>query len=175
MSKTYSGSYMLGLAIVLIGLLMLVRNVFNIHIPIFAMMVSFGLIWLGILMIRGNIKPRGDDSRTMFGEGKLNYIPGQESYSVVFGSATLDLRDVKPETPIRLSVECTFGEMKVLASKDVAMQLVGSASFGSLHGPDLRSASFGNYLFTSPDYNSSQAGLAIHARVSFGEIRVFYL
>ena len=175
MNKSYSGSFMLGSAIVLIGLLMLTRNIFHIHIPIFAMLASLGLIWLGILLIRGNTKARGDYSRTMFGEGKLNYVPGQESYSVVFGSGVLNLQDIRPDKPIHLHVECSFGEMKVFVSKESALQVDGSATFGSLHGPDLRSASFGNYLFMSPGYNSSLPGLTIHARVSFGEIRVFYL
>jgi len=166
---------MLGLAVVLIGLMMLIRNVFNIHIPIFAMLASFGLIWLGVMMIRGNIRPRGDDSRTMFGEGKLNYVPGQESYSVVFGSGVFDLRETRPDKPLHLNVECTFGEMKVLVNKDVALQVDGSATFGSLHGPDLRSASFGNYMYMSQGYNPALPGITIHARVTFGELRVFYL
>jgi predicted membrane protein len=175
MNKSYSGSFMLGSVIVLIGLLLLIRNIFHIHITVFAMLASFGLIWLGIMLIRGNIKPRGDDSRTAFGEGKLNYVPGQESYSVVFGSGVFNLQDVRPDKPIHFNLECSFGEMKVFVSKETELQINGSASFGSLHGPDLRSASFGSYSFMSPGYNPSLPGIAIHARVTFGELRVFYL
>ena len=166
---------MLGSAIALIGLLMLIRNVFNIHIPIFAMLASLCLIWLGIMLIRGNMKPRIYDSQTIFGQGTLNYVPGQESYNVSFGSGVLNLQDLRPDKPIHLNVECSFGEIKVIVSKEVALYMDGSATFGSLHGPDLRSASSGNYIFMSPGYNASLPGITLHARVTFGEIRVFYL
>jgi predicted membrane protein len=176
MNKSFSGSFMLGTAIVLIGVLMLIRNVFNIHIPIFAMLASFGLIWLGVMMIRGNIKPgSGDHSKVKFSDSNLNYIPGQENYGVSFGSGVLNLQDLKPDVPVHLNVECSFGEMKIMISRDVPLQVNGSASFGSLYGPDLRSASFGNYSYMSSGYNPNLPGITIHARVSFGELRVFYL
>jgi hypothetical protein len=175
MNKSYSSSAILGGAIVLIGLLLLIRNIFNIHIPIFTLIISLGLIWLGVMLIRGSIKTKGDNTRTMFGDGKLNYAPGQESYSVVFGSGVLNLQGIRPDTPVHLNVECTFGELKVIAGRDVPILVEGSATFGSLHGPDLRSASFGPYTFTSPEYNPSVPGFTIHARVTFGELRVFYI
>jgi hypothetical protein len=175
MNKSYSGSLMLGSAIALIGLLMLIRNIFHIQIPIFAMIASFGLIWLGIMMIRGNIRPSTDASSTSFGDGKLNYVPGLDTYSVSFGSGVLNLQDVRPDKPVFLNLDCSFGEMKIFVNKEVALQVNGSSSFGSLHGPDLRSASFGNYTYISTGFNPSLPGFSIHARVSFGEMRIFYL
>ncbi len=175
MNKSYSGSTFLGLIVVVIGLLLLVRNVFHIHIPVFTIVASLGLIWLGILLIRGSVAAKAYGARTVFGDGKLNYTPGQESYSVVFGSGVLNLQGAKPDAPVYLNVECTFGDLKIIANRDVPIRIEGNSTFGHLSGPDLRSASFGPYMYTSADYNPSLPGFTIHGRVTFGEMRVFYL
>ncbi len=111
----------------------------------------------------------------MFGESSLHYVPGQNNYSVQFGSGTINLQDLRPSEPLVLSVECTFGELKVILSREVEIQLSGSSTFGSLSGPDLQSTSFGNYFYTSPGFNPSQPGISLQARVSFGELKIYYL
>jgi hypothetical protein len=175
MNRSYSGAAIFGGAIVLIGVLLLVRNIFNIHIPVFTLLASLGLIWLGILMIRGNIQGKHNGERILFNESRLNYTPGQDSYSVLFGSGTLNLQDVKPDKPLHLNLELTFGEFKVVTNREVNLQVEGNVSFGKISGPDLRTATFGNYLYTSPGYNPSLPGITIHTRVTFGEMRIFYL
>ncbi|NVO18950.1 MAG: hypothetical protein HXX13_04585 [Bacteroidetes bacterium] len=175
MRKSYSGSMVLGVAVVFIGLLMLIRNVFNIHIPIFAILFSAGLIWLGIMILRGSLPSRGISQNTTLGDGNMDYVPGLERYTVTFGSGVLNLKDIVPDRPVHLQVECNFGEMKVYVSKDTALQINGSATFGNLNGPDLRSASFGNYHYISTGYNPNLPGFTLNARVTFGELRIFYL
>jgi len=175
MKKGYTTTTILGGAVVLLGILLLVRNIFDIHIPIFTLIFSLGLIWLGIMLIKGNLKPRTDGSQTMFGESSLNYMPGQNNYSVQFGSGTINLQDLRPSEPMVISVECTFGELKVILSREVEIQVNGSSTFGSLSGPDLQSTSFGNYFYSSPGFNPAQPGITLQARVTFGELKIFYL
>lgn len=175
MNNKYSTTTILGGGIVLFGILLLVRNIFDLNIPIFTLVLSLGLIWVGILLIKGSLKPRTDGSQTMFGESNLNFTPGQQNYSVVFGSGTINLQDLKPDQPLHLNMECTFGELKVVLNRDVEIQVNGSATFGSLVGPDLKNASFGNLFYQSQGFNPSLPGITIHGRVTFGEMRIFYL
>ena len=175
MNKSFSGSGLLGLIIVVIGLLLLVRNIFHIHIPVFTLFASLGLIWMGVMLIRGGKQSPVIDAQAAFGTGTLKYTPGQNSYRVLFNSGVLNLQGITPDTPVHLNLECTFGELKVIVGQDIPLFIEGHAAFGSLSGPDLRSASFGPYTYMSNGYNPSQPGFAIHARVNFGEIRVYCL
>jgi hypothetical protein len=175
MNRSFSGSLILGFIVVAIGLLLLLRNVLHIHIPVFTILASLGLIWMGVMLIRGSFHPESDGDSIRFGDGKMNYSPEKGNYSVLFGSGTLNLQDVKPASSVVLDVECTFGEMKLIINREVPLKITGNATFGNLNGPDLRSASFGPYQYVSPGYNPSLPGFTIQARVNFGELRVFYL
>lgn len=179
MKKIFSGSFALGGIVVLIGILLLIKNIFNIHIPVFTLVFSFGLIYLGILLIRGNLgKGRFGHSgpgNVMFDEQTIRFNPGQSSYSVLFGSGTLNLQGIKPEAPLHIHVDCTFGEMQVVVPRDIPLQVLGSSTFAQLNGPDLRKISFGDYNYISAGFNPSLPGITLHARVLFGEMRVFYI
>ncbi len=175
MNKNFSGSALLGLIVVLIGLLLLVRNIFHIHIPVFTLIASLGLIWLGVMLIRGGKRAPVMDAQAAFGTGSLNYIPGQTSYKVLFNSGVLNLQGINPSTSVHLSVECTFGDLKVIVSQGTPLFIDGHATFGNLSGPDLRNTSFGAYTYMSNGYNPSLPGLTLHANVNFGELRIYYL
>jgi hypothetical protein len=175
MSKSVSGSFTLGAAIVLVGVLLLIRNVFNIHIPIFTLIFSGILIYLGIMLIRGNVGSKTTGNRTMFGENHFMYTEGQQAYAVSFGSGTLNLQDIRPDSPMHFHIDCSFGEAKVIVSKEVALQIEGNAAFANLVGPDLRSTAFGNFHYTSPGFHPGMPGITLHTKVSFGELRIFYL
>jgi hypothetical protein len=175
MQKSFSGSMVLGMIVVLMGILFLLKNVLNIHIPIFTIMVSLGMIWIGIMLIRGQFQAKNTAERVSFGESFMRYSPGQREYKVMFGSGSLNLQDLRPDSPLQLQVDCNFGEMKVVLSREVPLYISGNASFASLNGPDLRTVSFGNYTYTSPGYNPSLPGITLHANVNFGELRIFYL
>jgi predicted membrane protein len=175
MIPKFSASNWLGAIVVLVGVMLLINNVFNLGIPIFTIILSFGLIWIGILLIRGSVLTKEDSARTVFGESKMNHTPGQQNYSVTFGSVTLNLQDFRPDKPESLNLDCTFGEMKVIVSREVELQISGNSSFGSLSGPDLQAATFGTYRYNSPGFNSLQPGISLNARVTFGEIKIFYL
>jgi len=175
MISRFSASNWLGAIVVLVGVMLLVNNVFDLNIPIFTILLSFGLIWIGILLIRGSVLSKEDSTRTVFGESILNYSPGQQNYGVTFGSVTLNLQEFRPEKPESLNLECTFGEMKVIVSREVELSISGNSSFGNLSGPDLQAANFGTYRYNSAGFNSNQPGISLNARVTFGEIKIFYL
>lgn len=175
MNNKFSTTTIIGGGIVLFGILLLIRNIFNLNIPIFTIIFSITLIWIGILLIRGSIRPKTEGGQTMFGESSMNYIEGQQNYAVTFGSATVNLQSLQPDQPIHLNIECTFGEMKVLVSRDIQLRVEGNSSFGNLTGPNLQSSSFGNYFYSTPGFNESMPGITLHAKVTFGELRILHI
>jgi hypothetical protein len=175
MNKIFSGSSAIGVVVVLLGLLLLARNVFHLDIPVFTIFLSAALIIAGVVMIRGSFLPKREGRYVQFGESHFNYDPAQRQYSVQFGEGSLNLKGQRPDSNIALSVECSFGKFRIIADREVPLSITGKASFGELRGPDLKKASFGDYTYMSPDYNPSQPGFTISANVSFGEIEVFYI
>ncbi len=175
MRNRISAAMILGSTVILIGVLLLIRNLFNIDIPIFTIIISITLIWIGVMLIRGGQNVKSNEASTMFGESKMFYQKGKDSYKVMFGSGELNLQDLRPDQPLVISLECTFGEMKIIANREVPIQVRGSASFGSLIAPDMQTTSFGSRTFISPEFNSSQPGITFDARVTFGEMRFYYL
>ena len=175
MKKIFTGSSAIGLIVVLFGVLLLVRNVFNLDIPIFTILLSTALIIGGVLMIRGSFLQRGEGARVQFEDRHFSYRPEERNYSVQFGEGTLNLKGHRPDANITLSVECSFGKMRIIADREVPLMITGKSSFGELRGPDLKTASFGDYTYMSPDYNPSQPGFTINANVSFGELEVLYV
>jgi hypothetical protein len=175
MKKIFTGASAVGVIVVLIGVLLLIRNVFNLDIPVFTILLSTALIIGGVFMIRGSYFPKGDGDRIHFDDRHFAFIPGQQNYSVAFGEGSLNLKGQKPDTNIPVSVECSFGKFRIIADREVPLMIKGQVSFGNLRGPDMKTASFGEYTYMSPDYNPSQPGFTIDARVSFGELEVFYI
>ena len=175
MNKIFSGSSAVGVVVVLLGLMLLFRNVFNLNIPVFTIFISAALIIAGVLMIRGSFLPKWEGRHVQFGESHFTFDPEQKQYIVQFGEGSLNLKGYRPDSNIAVSVECSFGKFRIIADREVPMMITGKASFGELRGPDMRKASFGDYTYMSPDYNPSQPGFTIIANVSFGEMEVFYI
>lgn len=175
MNKIFSGASAVGVIVVLLGILLLARNVFNLDIPVFTILISVALIIGGIFLITGSFTMKRDGQHVQFGESHFQFNPGQRNYSVQFGEGTLNLKGHKPDSNIPISVECSFGQFRIVADREVPLKVTGQASFAELRGPDARKVSFGDYTYMSPDYNPAQPGFTIDARVSFGELAVIYL
>jgi predicted tellurium resistance membrane protein TerC len=86
MRNRISAAMILGSTVILIGVLLLIRNLFNIDIPIFTIIISITLIWIGVMLIRGGQNVKSNEASTMFGESKMFYQKGKDSYKVMFGS-----------------------------------------------------------------------------------------
>jgi len=175
MNKLFSGASAIGIIIVVIGVFFLVRNIFDLDIPVFTILLSAVLIVGGVFMIRGSFAPKHDAQHVQFGDTKFAFTPGQQHYNVLFGEGSLNLKGQKPDSNIPLSVECSFGQFRIIADREVPLKVKGNVSFGTLRGPDMKTASFGEYTYMSPDYNPAQPGFTIDVRVSFGEVEVFYI
>ena len=97
MNRIFSGSSAVGIVIVLLGILLLFRNIFNLDIPVFTIFLSTALIIGGVLMIRGSFLPKREGKNVQFGESHFAFDPEQRQYNVQFGEGSLNLKGYKPD------------------------------------------------------------------------------
>src|SRR4051812_40764150 len=96
MSNTRSMSYFSsaafwGIIIVLIGLSIILREIFHVHIPFVRIIFGVLLIYWGVKMIAGGFVRSWGRSDAIFTEAKMKYDGDQRKYDIVFGNGTIDL------------------------------------------------------------------------------------
>jgi predicted membrane protein len=175
MQKTFFSSAFWGTTIIFVGIAMLLRNFFNYDIPVFTIIAAGFLIFLGIRMIAGNVVGRNEGNSTMFSDHKMGFVPGQNKYSVLFGSSDLDLSKIDISENKLVEVSCVFGEFKIAVSRDANLQIFSSAAFGNFTSPAQTSNAFGSLDYRSPGFDATKPSLTIRAEVVFGNVKVFYV
>ena len=161
-----------GLLLVMVGVLLMIRHVFNIDFPFFTFFFSILLIYIGIVVIRGGFARQRSEDFTMFSDTSMGYDPGRQRYAVLFGESQVDLRGMKLTEDKYLELNCVFGEMRTKLPADLSYEIFASAAFGSLVTPDGRDTNFGNYTYRSPGFTTTEPVLHITAKTVFGSMIV---
>jgi len=169
-----------GILLILIGLSLVVKIVFNIDFPIFKILVAFVFIYFGLRIILGDgFKPfkHRSDHEVVFGETKFTTIENGKEYNVVFSKGDFDFRDIQlnEQGPTRIRINTVFGGSQILLRKDMPVRISANAVFAGAQMPNGNSASFGSNEWSSDSLNTSKPYLDIKADIVFGglEIRTF--
>lgn len=166
-----------GIVLILIGLGLVIKIVFNIDFPIFRFIVAFFFILLGIKMLIGDfgvLKHHHRHGDVIFNERKIHgRVVGQEEYNVVFGKAEIDLRDIelKPGRN-RLEINAVFGSANVILNKDVPVKIKSDVAFGGISLPDGDTGGFGSSTFVSDTLDENGTYLYIKASAVFGNMNI---
>ena len=186
MDFLFSGLFW-GIILILCGISVIVRIVFNIHIPIFRIVFALILIYFGIrVLVGGNwiCAPRNwccssgnwncsSGNSTVFGSSTMSVKPGKSEYKVVFGSAVIDATsEVSGETE-RISIKTVFGQSILNITPSVPTIIHVSAAFGEARLPDGNSVSFGESTYKNAAAKEGKAPMReIDVRVVFGSFVV---
>lgn len=162
-----------GLFLILIGLALIVKFVFNLDIPVFRIAVALFLIMIGIrLLIRdGRIFWfRQDENDILFRD---TVIKGKElrekEYNVIFGRSVFDLRDIDTtDLPKNLHINTVFGSTRVMINKDIPLIITGDAVFAGARLSSGNSTVFGEMSFKSSSFKPDKDYLQVKADVIFG-------
>jgi len=167
-----------GVILIIIGLSLVVKVVFNIDFPIFKIVVAFIFIYIGLkIMLGGNFRFFHDyrnKTDVVFGETKFNKADHGTEYNVVFSKGNFDFRDVelKPEGPTRININTVFGDAEVIIKRDMPVQIKVDAAFSGAHLPNGNTTSFGSTIYSSDSLDTSKPYLEIDADVVFGGLHV---
>jgi len=174
-----------GLFFVLIGIEIILKFFFRIHLPLIRLLFAFIFIYIGVSILAG--KPfmfrchdRWGEERCWNGDafGKFSCTMKDrevedEKINVVFGEKRVDLTGMKIRgEKARVRLDCVFGEMKVKLDEAIPARVSGTAVFGSLNLPENEKVVFGTNRYESANFDATKPYLEIEASVVFGEITI---
>ena len=172
-----SGSIILGIIFIFIGISFIAKVFFKIDLPVFKILVALFFLYLGFKILFGSFgvtsfKHNGHNA--VFSETRVagDVYNGAE-YNAVFGKVMVDLRDVKltePETEIEINA--VFGGAEVLLNPDTPVKIKSDVAFGGIDLPDGKSGGFGSSGYTSPKYDKDTNVLYLRLNAVFGGIKV---
>ncbi|MCF8304565.1 MAG: cell wall-active antibiotics response protein [Bacteroidales bacterium] len=179
MRNVFSSGLFWGLLLIVLGLLFFADSYWYFDINVFKVFVGIALVILGIWIMnsfKGSGYHKGEsESSTIFSDADMQYVPGQQKYSVVFGSSTLDLSGINPQTDKMVELSCVFGEFHIKLNPETNFEIVSNAAFGSIRMPNhTKSPGVGSSSFNSPALDRSKAFTTIKIDVVFGEARINY-
>jgi len=165
-----------GSILIVIGIALLIKVVFNVDFPIFKVLVAFLFFYLGIRILLGSFglfNFHTGPNEVVFGE-KLYSAPFEHSeYNVIFSKGMFDFRNVDLSKGSQsYKVSTVFGGSQIKINKDMPVRIVADAVFAGAELPDGNTAVFGNSTYTSSSYNPDSANLNIKVDVVFGGVQV---
>jgi hypothetical protein len=161
-----------GIALIILGLGLMARFMYNIHFPWFRIFIAFIFIYAGLWLL---LRPKFDLSAgnlILFSQGRLQYDESQKDYTILFGSGSMDISNIDVTYTRTIEVNGIFSESVIRIGRDVNFRIKADAAFASFSGPGGNSVSFGNQHYQPPWFNPDKPYLKIKANVVFGSMRV---
>jgi predicted membrane protein len=167
-----------GIILIVIGLSLVVKIVFNVDFPIFKIIVAFIFIYIGLkIMLGSSFRPfhgRNTETDVVFGQSKFSTAPDGKEYNVVFSKGNFDFRDIqlKPDGPTFVKIHTVFAGSQVLIRKDMPVRIRVEAAFAGAQLPNGNTTAFGSTLYTSENLDTTKPFLDIQAETVFGGLHV---
>ena len=161
-----------GAVVIIVGVSMLIKAVFNIDIPVLRVLFGLIVIWFGISLMTGWHGCKTANT-VVFSECEVSAKDIKGDYSVVFGKGTLDLSgvDIK-EKSVNAKIDTVFGDTYIIIDPHMPVKVQVDSAFASAIMPDKNMVSFGTMNYTSPAYKEGANCLYIKADVVFGSLRI---
>ena len=165
-----------GAFLLLLGIALIIKVVFQVDFPIFKVVFGIFLILLGIKVLFGrfgvshhHFKPE----ETIFSERVYdNPEPGKE-YTVLFAKGVYDFTNVDlSKGTYRTKISTVFGGAQIIIPRDVPVRIKADAVFAGAELPDGHTAVFGNSVYESENWRPDSVGIDIKIDVVFGGVQV---
>jgi len=166
-----------GILLILIGIGIVIRVVFNIHFPIVKFIIAFFFIFIGIKILIGNFTvcdDEGDEHTTIFSESNvLGLDKDNKEYNVIFGSSVIDLRDVDlSDGPKEVRINTIFAGTVLKISENTPIRIKADAAFSSAKLPNGNTAAFGTGNYESDNFRTDTHHIYVKSDVVFGSFEV---
>lgn len=162
-----------GIIIVLIGLSIILREVFHINFPFIRVIFGLLLIYWGIKVIVGGFYRNHHHHSAVFSEAKMDARGKGGEYNIVFGNGTIDL--FKMETPDRnqkVEVNVVFGSGTLILNDSIPARIEMNTVFGRVRSPERGSGGFGTSSYQTSAYKENEPYVKIEANAVFGNLEI---
>lgn len=161
-----------GIALIILGVGLMARFIYNIHFPWLRIFIAFIFIYAGLWLL---LRPKFDFSSgnlILFSQGRLQYYEGQKDYTILFGNGSMDISNIDVTNTRSIEVNGIFSESVIRIGRDVNFRIKADAAFASFSDPGGNTVSFGNQNYQPPWFDPGKPYLNIKANVVFGSMRV---
>jgi len=170
------GGLFWGVFILLLGVSLIIKVVFNVEFPVFKILIGVFFILIGLKFLFGRVLiPEGKlgPHDTMFNERVYERPEKGKEYRVMFGSGIYDFTDVDlSEGDFRAEVKTVFGGSVIKIRRDMPVKIDADGVFSGVELPDGSTVVFGSSTYTSDSYNADSASLRIKLDCVFGGSQV---
>lgn len=165
-----------GALLLVLGIVLIIKVVFNIDFPIFKVLVGVFFIFLGIKVLFGRVLiPEGKigPDETIFSERIYESPEKGKEYNVIFGKGVYDFTNVDlSQGDFNAKVNTIFGGSVIKIKEDMPVRIDADAIFAGAELPGGNTAVFGTTNYTSDTYRPDSASLHIRIGVVFGGVQV---
>lgn len=168
-----------GVMLILLGVAIIIKVVFQINIPLGRLFFAFILIYFGVWFLMGgqwNCPIQGNGNTVIFSESRINITNSSTSeYNVIFSRGIMDFTGVglKSEEVARFQVNTIFGSGVIKLNSNIPAKIIFDSPFASVRLPNGNNITFGsNYAYTTPSFQENQGHLLIKAVVVFGSLEI---
>lgn len=166
----FSGEYFIGVILIILGVLLLARHLFNLNIPVFRILLGAIFIFIGISIAFGEFRGKGSD--IVFSSQNIEVLSPEREYNFIFSSGVVDFSRVpSPDRVQGVKVNTIFSEGTIIINPQTPVVIKTNAAFASANMPD-NSISFGNYNYKTRSFPPGANYLEIEASVVFGRLSI---
>ncbi len=165
-----------GAFLLLLGVALIIKVVFNVDFPVFKVVVGIFLVMLGIKVLFGRSFISPDNFKaeeTIFNERVYDNPESGKEYSVVFAKGVYDFTNVDLEQgSFRVKISTVFGGTQIIIPADKPVRIQAEAVFAGAELPGGNNAVFGTSIYESESWSQDTASIDIKVEVVFGGVQV---
>lgn len=164
-----------GIVLIVIGLSIIFKVIFDISIFRILVAVVFILIGVKILVGKSAMNLKSDDNDVIFNEKQYTEFPkGDTEYNTIFGKAIYDFSnaEIPVDSQVKLEFNTIFGNAVLKLPPGLPVRIKAEAVFGSAKLPNDNSAVFGSANFVSDHDTSFSNFITIEANAVFGNMEI---
>ncbi len=167
----FFGSLFWGILLVLLGLSMVVRAVFNIDIPIFRFIFAAILIYFGAKLLLN--RSENKTSEKLFDQVQISEIKSDKNYNTIFGHSQIDLQNCDLEnSSLKVDVDVIFGSADILINPDIPARIKISTVFAEGKIPAGSVGAFSDHIYETPAFSTEKNALFVNIDVIFGAVDI---
>ena len=173
-----STSLFWGIVLIIIGLSLILKIVFNIEFSIFRVLFAFFLIYFGIKLFIGKdftlFPDANKDNQVLFSEKTIKTVENGKEYNVIFAGSKFDLREMSfPDSlTLRIKINTVFGGSQILVNPNVPIQVNSNTVFAGTKMPDGNTSAFGSLNYETDTAKRGKAKLIIETNTVFGGLQI---
>lgn len=166
---------LIGIFLVLAGISLILKIIFNIDLPVFRIVFALFLIYIGIRLLSPGPAFKGihwDKPTVLFSETYLKGIPEDGEYNIIFGKAVIDLQEETFHETTHLEINTIFGNSTLLLNENQPVHIKAESAFGNAELPGNSTGAFGEVKYETPGIDPDSSILYVQSDVVFGNFEL---